>query len=274
MNDDRVFERAVDEWLADGSDRTPGHAIDAVLLAVMTTPQERDLRIPWRTPPMSLQLRLAAAIAIFAVVGYAGLTVLNSRPLGPGSLLSASPSSSPPPSQTATPLQTPTPTVNLDTATWTQFTSDRYDYTIKHPADWEAEPATRDWTMDQDRTDWLSPAQDHFIDNQATYQIGVLAFAVDVPSDMSADQWIDEYIPGTGDVRCLIKATDMPAITVDGHAGKLADQQACSDTIAFVSIDGRMYVFKIARDRQVPLFEAFLSTVTLPASGSASPAPS
>ena len=39
MSDDRAFERAVDDWLEDGSDRTPRPAVDAVLLAIKTTPQ-------------------------------------------------------------------------------------------------------------------------------------------------------------------------------------------------------------------------------------------
>ena len=57
MNDDRAFERATRDWLEAGSDRTPPPVMDAVFLAVRTTPQERDLRIPWRTPTMPKSLR-------------------------------------------------------------------------------------------------------------------------------------------------------------------------------------------------------------------------
>ena len=102
MSDDRAFERAVDDWLADGSDRTPRPAVDAVFLAVKTTPQERDLRIPWRTPPMSVPLRLAAGIAIVAVVGFAALTVFR-----PG----AGPGSGPTPTPSATLAPTPSPSL-------------------------------------------------------------------------------------------------------------------------------------------------------------------
>ena len=77
MNDDQLFERAVDDWLDAGSDRTPRPAVDAVLLAIRTTPQERDLRIPWRIPNMSNPLRLGAAIAVIAVVGVLGLNFLS-----------------------------------------------------------------------------------------------------------------------------------------------------------------------------------------------------
>jgi hypothetical protein len=66
---DQLFERAVRDWLEDGSDRTPRPAIDAVLLAVKTTRQERDLRIPRRFTQMPTYMRLAAGIAIVAFVG-------------------------------------------------------------------------------------------------------------------------------------------------------------------------------------------------------------
>jgi hypothetical protein len=74
------FEHAVRDWLEDGSDRTPQPAIDAVLLVVKTTRQERDLRIPRRFTQMPTYMRLAAGIAIVAVVGVGALVYLNSGP--------------------------------------------------------------------------------------------------------------------------------------------------------------------------------------------------
>ena len=74
------FERAVRDWLEDGSDRTPRPAIDAVLLAVRTTRQERDLRIPRRFTQMPSYMRLAAGIAIVAVVGVGVLAYINGGP--------------------------------------------------------------------------------------------------------------------------------------------------------------------------------------------------
>ena len=53
MNSDRDFETTAAEWLNAGSDTTPPHVIDAVLLAARSTPQERDLRIPLRTPTIN-----------------------------------------------------------------------------------------------------------------------------------------------------------------------------------------------------------------------------
>jgi hypothetical protein len=77
---DQPFERAVRDWLEDGSDRTPRPAIDAVLLAVKTTRQERDLGIPRRFTQMPTYMRLAAAIAIVAVVGVGVLAYFNGGP--------------------------------------------------------------------------------------------------------------------------------------------------------------------------------------------------
>jgi len=165
------------------------------------------------------------------------------------------------PSPTAV-AATPQPTNSLDTSTWVDFTSPRYGYTSGRPANWEANPSTRAWTMEQDRTDWLSPGQDQFIDEQADYQIGVHGFAADIDAGMTPDQWIEAFVLGPSS--CLVVVADLPAITVDGHAAKLADQQACSDEIAFIPIDRRMYVFTIGRDRQMSLFNAFLSTVRFP----------
>ncbi len=73
---DQLFDHAVRDWLDDGSDRTPPAAIDAVLLAVKTTQQERDLRIPRRFTQMPTYMRLAAGIAIVAVLGVGALTYI------------------------------------------------------------------------------------------------------------------------------------------------------------------------------------------------------
>ncbi|MEO8470293.1 MAG: hypothetical protein ABI573_11585 [Chloroflexota bacterium] len=121
MNNDRAFERATRDWLEAGSDRTPYATIDAVLLAVRTTPQERDLRIPWRTPTMPKSLRLAAMLAIVAIVGIGASMLLRpSSSVGPAatSSQSAGPSPTSIPSPTTVPSATPLSSVapSADTA--------------------------------------------------------------------------------------------------------------------------------------------------------------
>jgi hypothetical protein len=111
MSDDAAFERATSDWLEAGSDRTPPEVLDAVLLAVRTTPQERDLRIPWMVTPMPTYLRLVAAVAIVAIAGVTGLTYLNGRPeLGAGGGAMPSPTQLPTPSPS--PTAEPSPTTN------------------------------------------------------------------------------------------------------------------------------------------------------------------
>jgi hypothetical protein len=101
MSDDREFLRATTDWLEAGSDQTPPQAIDAVLLAIRTTRQERVLWSPWRTLDMALFARVAIGAAAVLAVALAAIT------LGP---LSNGPGAAPTPS----PTPTPTPALTVD----------------------------------------------------------------------------------------------------------------------------------------------------------------
>ena len=148
---DQLFDHAVRDWLDDGSDRTPPPAIDAVLLAVKTTPQERDLRIPRRFIQMPMYMRLATGIAIVAVLGVGALTLFN-RSDGPGG-----PSASPTPIPTTAPSPSPTPFIAPSptppsTVGWITYTSAQYGYQISYPPEWHVDvPATRNWVLATDR---------------------------------------------------------------------------------------------------------------------------
>jgi hypothetical protein len=97
MTTQRNPETILAVWLDEGPTDLPDATRRAILSALPTTPQERGLRIPWRTPAMSTPLRLAAAIAIVAIVGAAGLALINRTPItGPGG--------SPVPTPSATPI--------------------------------------------------------------------------------------------------------------------------------------------------------------------------
>ncbi len=109
MNDDRAFERATHDWMDGGSDRTPVATIDAVLLAVRTTPQERHPRIPWRTAPVFTPARLLLALAAVLVVAIPiaiGASLLGGPERGVGA-----PSASPSPTRSAVPSSIETPGV-------------------------------------------------------------------------------------------------------------------------------------------------------------------
>jgi Tol biopolymer transport system component len=106
MTDDRSLERAARSWLETGPTQAPDRAVEAALLRIETTPQERDLRIPRRLPTMLTPARLAVA-AVIGVLAIGGTALLVNRPSqstvgGPGpnasSSTPASPITSPKPS--------------------------------------------------------------------------------------------------------------------------------------------------------------------------------
>jgi hypothetical protein len=148
---DREFERAVIDWLEHGTDRTPEPAIEGVLLAIKTTPQERDLRIPWRLPRMLALPRATgiAAVAIVAVVGVGGLLFLTNRAPGGTGAGAPSPTLAPTaaPTVAPTPEPTPDPTPEPSDAAvaWTPYTSEVYDITLNYPSGWDPQPAVRPW---------------------------------------------------------------------------------------------------------------------------------
>lgn len=103
MTDDRSLERAARSWLEDGPTEAPDHAVEAALLTIQSTTQERDW-LPWRTRPMTQTLRLlagAAAVAALVVVG--GALILR-----PGAGSSVGGQSSAAPSVSAPPASAPT----------------------------------------------------------------------------------------------------------------------------------------------------------------------
>ncbi len=280
MNDDETFEHATRAWLEDGSDRTPATTIDAVLLAVRTTPQERDLRIPWRTGPMSNPIRLVAAIAVVVVAGVAAFNLFGPSP-GVGGLSLPSPMvtpSAPAPSLGSQPSLSP-----IDTATWTTYVSNRYGFSIGHPADWTEHPADHVWTFAADAADTSSPASftawETFVapDNS----IGISAWSVTVAPGTTVGAWLQAYCPiAESTSPCATIQDRAVAVAVDGHVGLLVPFN--EDTQAFFLVDNRIYVVASWRPAgqydSLRLLQAYLSTMHLlpggPAPTATTPRPS
>jgi hypothetical protein len=273
MKDDEAFEHATRAWLEDGSDRTPATTIDAVLLAVRTTPQERDLRIPWRTAPMSNPLRLVAAIAVIVVAGVAAFNLFGPSP-GVGGLSSPSPTVTP---SAAAPTLSPQPSPSpIDTSTWTTYVSDRYGFSIGHPADWTVRPADHDWTIAADDY-WFNTAWETFEAPDAT--IGISAWSVAVEPGTSVDAWLQANCPKY-DTPCTGIQDRAIVVSLDGHPGILVP--FTDDLQAFILVDSRMYVVASGRPAaaydSLRLLQAYLSTMHLlpggPAPSVTSPSPS
>ena len=263
MTNRSEIERVLDRYLAEGAEQVQDRVIDAALDQVDHIPQRRALRGPWRFLEMPTFLKPAlAGAAVLAVLVAGGLFLSRSSAPsvgGPG-LGTASPSASPIPSPS---VSAPLP----DTADWVTFTSERYRYEMAHPPTWTAAPATRDWSLEADRSDWTGHgAADGFLGIYGGEEVLVTAFAADVPADMSADEWITAYYePEEGaeppPPECVPSSKAIEPISVDGHAGTLVVNDSCGDARAFVITDGRMHVFAVWRVDREALLGAFLSTV-------------
>jgi len=77
MTDDRSLERAARSWLETGPTEAPDHAVDAALLRIQTTPQERDWHVPRRARPMTMTARLLAAAIAIAIVAVGGVIIFR-----------------------------------------------------------------------------------------------------------------------------------------------------------------------------------------------------
>ena len=95
MNDDRSLDRAARAFIEAGPSQAPDRVVQAALLRIETTPQERDPRIPWRIRSMPTTARIAvAAVLGVLLLGAASLFLgSGSQSLvgGPGTTPAISP---------------------------------------------------------------------------------------------------------------------------------------------------------------------------------------
>ena len=105
MTDDRSLERAARSFIEAGPTQAPDRAVEAALLWIETTPQERDLRIPWRFPSMITPARLALAAAVGVLLAGGAIYYFG----GPSQPSVGGPGPSPSSSAPATPKATAKP---------------------------------------------------------------------------------------------------------------------------------------------------------------------
>jgi hypothetical protein len=261
----RSFERAVRDWLEDGSDRTPPAAIDAVLLTVKTTPQQR-VSLPRRFDYMPAYLRLAAAAAVIAAVGIGAFSLLGGGP-GPGGPTTP-PSPSPTPKQTD--VASPVPTVPPLSAT---FVSPLNGYAIDYPAAWSVTPAAvpidRDAFAAGVEGEWLD--QLNPVDGNGQFRMG----SVTVPNGVDAMEWIaGVYLRCTGTcLDSLIRAT------FDGQAALVREDNLEREMILILGDRAYFATLFPGPDIGLPyapeLFEAMMASLDLrPDDAAAQPSPS
>ena len=272
MNDDQAFERATSDWLEAGSDRTPPRVVDAVLLAVRSTPQERDLRIPWRTTVMPYPARIAAALAIVAVVGLAALNML-----GPGPQIGSPPTPSPSTQSSVAPSQASFEP--MDTSDWVGFSSVRHGYDARHPNPYNVTsadaPLTFEFLASRNGEPFLGGDLRFvaiFDDMYDTFSPGFIypvmgAASTRLPDGMSEDDWLAVYRQADDMLarrKCIPPRDEWQPITVDGISGGLYSE--CFHEV-LVFAGGRAYTFTITSGMggkgDLKLLLAFVSTVTL-----------
>ncbi len=164
--------------------------------------------------------------------------------------------------------------------------SARYGFSIGRPADWTEQPAARDWSLETDAADWLSPAQENFI--AAAGDVRVSAWSLAVEPGTTAEAWILAYceaakVPPTGCSGIVDGAVPVVIGERDQVPGLLQTSPDW-DMQAFALDADRMHVVAIWRLESDPsvtpyggarrLLEAFLSTMVLGAPEASSPPPS
>ena len=103
MTDDRSLERAARSFIEAGPTQAPDRAVEAALLRIETTSQERDLRVPWRFPSMTTPARLAVAAAVGVLLAGGAIYYFG----GPGQPAVGGPGPSPSSSAPASPVASP-----------------------------------------------------------------------------------------------------------------------------------------------------------------------
>ncbi len=229
---------------------------------------------------MPAPLRLAAGIAIVAVLGFAGLTLLNPGTTGTGGV----PPATPTPASTPTPSPTPSPTAGstdgpIDTATWTTYTSSQYGFTIGLPDDWSVNSADRPWDLDTDAADWLSPAMDDFTAPTGDVRVSAwavpAAFGSTVAGLAEVEAWVEDYCQKANEAPCTgipDRAVPLCLERRDCHPGLLVPFD--EDVLAFFtngSPGSDLVVVAVWRPESDPsvlqyggsrrLLEGFLSTM-------------
>jgi hypothetical protein len=172
--------------------------------------------------------------------------------------------------QAPSPKTAPTPSPNLlDTSRWTIYVSERYGFSIAHPADWTEEPADHDWTLARDAV-WPNEATEHFVGGPDGAQVAVSAWSVAIDPGTSIDSWLRAYCQKNKADCTRIQDRAVPA-TMDGHVGSLVPFDEVPHTLFLV--DGQIYAIACWRPDTDPtvlkysgslrLVETFVSTMRL-----------
>jgi hypothetical protein len=257
MTTNSDFDRHAAAFMADGPTELSDRMLEAALREVHVTHQRRRLA-PWRTTLMPTAFRLAAAVAIVALVVGAGALVTKNV---------AGPSSTPPGATSPVATATVTPsnaTAPIDTTAWSTFVSKRYGLSFGVPPTWTVEPAHRSGPgIAADEAD-APGAVALFSANSGPFPQGL---------DESAGWAAYEATLGSGPTACDPHAPNaFSTMLIDGHFAHVFDvRAACGYGRAVLFTGGRIYVLTaipMGRGGTIDaidhsLFMAWLSTVRI-----------
>jgi len=197
-------------WLEEGPLVLPQATKRAIAVTTRTTHRSRRPRwMPWRSPNMNTPIRFVLAGVAVLALAVTGMYLLNPTRDGPsvGSSSSASISPSPSLQSSASPPASSSAQQRLDTADWASYSSERYDFTIGHPAAWTVQPATRDWALDVDARDWRSNGQESFIEPNDNIRVSAWSVATDGSTAIKAggidvEAWVEAYCEASANTPC------------------------------------------------------------------------
>ena len=259
MTDDRSIERAARSWLEGGPSQAPDRAVEAALLQIQTTTQERDWHVPWRTRPMTQTTRLLAGVAAITVLVAGGALLL--RPGTKDGVGSATPS----PSHTASPAPSSSPVASAPAALelTETFSSARHGYAVHYPAGWAVTPATKAWS-ELGKNGWGSGMNDELSSSTVRFS----GASRPLEAGQTDDQWLTAYAGGAS-------TSSWPTVTIGGKPGFITydggPAAGGSITVGAVMYDavavvgGRGYNFNMDGLVDRPTFERFLTTITFDA---------
>jgi hypothetical protein len=151
----------------------------------------------------------------------------------------------------------------LDTATWATHASERYPFTIGHPATWTVIKPSHHWNQETDSINWDSGGMEVFLPPDDTLSMYMAAWSVDVEPATTLAAWgqafCDQNVASCTDVEEMSE----PAFASDGdregvllawHDGMVAFFPDWYDDVGAGSIwqqpaptDARIYIFESGR---------------------------
>jgi hypothetical protein len=257
--------RVAEHYASEPPLRAPDRVLHAALATIETTNQRRGASALRRYPHMSTYTKLAAAVAVIAVGGFA-LWQLAPRPGGPGGPTVAPTATTVPTAQpTTAPSERPEPTTYVPGALTQTFTSDLHGVSLNYPEGWAAQAATEPWTEGAP-PNWSDPTGDKVHDD-AALQDHLFLTIVSRPLEGAS---LDEFFTGLSREECTLR----PGGTINGADRVLLATPStdCVHDLALASSGGRGYVFELrASDDDVELrtldtaalLDAILGTVQL-----------